>query len=193
MSTATVITAQRYSQGFTYEAYLNQLSDTRQRFAEHEVAFLLASTDAQFFKDILRRFGNINVVAIVEDWCPDVHRGLPIMAAIAQASGMHMRVFPREKNLDIMNLYLNQGKFMSIPVFAFFDQNLNPLCHWIERPKMATRFMEQIASELAKEKLGVEELRQEMRKRSQPMADSWRQETVKELRELFTKIQPAVK
>jgi len=82
---------------------------------------------------------------------------------------------------------------MSIPVFAFFDQNLNPLCHWIERPKMATRFMEQIASELAKEKLGVEELRQEMRKRSQPMADSWRQETVKELRELFTKIQPAVK
>ena len=30
-----VITAQRYSQGFTYEGYLNQLGDTRQRFAEH--------------------------------------------------------------------------------------------------------------------------------------------------------------
>jgi hypothetical protein len=193
MSTATVITAQRYSQGFTYEAYLNQLGDTRQRFAEHGAAFRLGPTDAQFFKDIVPRFGHIKVVAIVEDWCPDVHRGLPIMAGIARASGMDMRVFPRDKNLDIMNLYLKQGKFMSIPVFAFFDQNLNPLCHWIERPKVATRFMEKIAAELAKEKLGEEELRQERRKRSQLMADSWRQETVKELRELFTNIQPAIK
>ncbi len=193
MSTATVITAQRYSQGFTYEAYLNQLGDTRQRFAEHETAFRLASTDAQFFKDIVQRLGHIKVVAIVEDWCPDVHRGLPIMAAIAQASGMDMRVFPRDKNLDIMNLYLNQGKFMSIPVFAFFNQNLDSLCHWIERPKVATQFMEEIAAELAKKKLSEKELRQERRKRSQLMADSWRQETVKELRELFTKIQPAIK
>ena len=115
MSTATVITAQRYSQGFTYEAYLNQLSDTRQRFAEHEAAFLLASTDAQFFKDTLRRFGNINVVAIVEDWCPDVHRGLPIMAAIAQASGMHMRVFPREKNLVHHESLSKPGKVYVYP------------------------------------------------------------------------------
>jgi thiol-disulfide isomerase/thioredoxin len=188
MSTENVITVQRYSLGFTYEAYLNQLGDTRQRFAEHEAAFRLAPADAQFFKDIVHRIGRVKVVAIVEDWCPDVHRGLPIMAAIAQASGMDMRVFPRDKNLDIMNLYLNQGKFMSIPVFAFFDQNLNPLCHWIERPKAATRFTEEIAAELAKKKLGEEELRQERRKRSQLMTDSWRQETVKELKELFTKL-----
>ena len=37
--TAMVVTAQRYSQGFTYEGYLNQLGDTRQRFAEHSAAF----------------------------------------------------------------------------------------------------------------------------------------------------------
>ncbi len=193
MPTTTAITAQRYSQGFTHEDYLNQLGDTRQRFTVHEAAFRLTSTDAQFFKDIVQRFGHIKVVAIVEDWCPDVHRGLPVMAAIAQASGMDMRVFPRDKNLDIMGLYLNQGKFMSIPVFAFFNQNLNPLCHWIERPRAATRFMEEIAAELSKKKLGEEELRQERRKRSQPMADDWRQETVKELRELFANIQPAMK
>ena len=193
MSTATVITAQRYSQGFTYEAYLNQLGDTRQRFAEHEAAFRLASADARFFKDIVQRLGNIKVVAIVEDWCPDVHRGLPIMAAIAQASGMDMRVFPRDKNLDIMNLYLNQGKYLSIPVFAFFNQNLSPLCHWIERPKAATQFIEEIAAELAKKELSEEERRQERRQRNLLMVDTWRQETVKELRELFTKIPPAIK
>ena len=151
--TAMVVTAQRYSQGFTYEGYLNQLGDTRQRFAEHSAAFRLASSDAQFFKDVVQRLGSMKVLAIVEDWCPDVHRGLPVMAAIAQASGMEMRVFPRDKNLDIMNLYLNQGKFMSIPVFAFFDQNLNPLCHWIERPKTATRFYGRGSSRTCQEKI----------------------------------------
>lgn len=190
--TATVVTAQRYSQGFTYEGYLNQLGDTRQRFAEHSAAFRLASSDARFFKDVVQRLGGLKVLAIVEDWCPDVHRGLPVMSAIAQASGMEMRVFPRDKNLDIMNLYLNQSKFMSIPVFAFFDQNLNPLCHWIERPKRATRFMGKIAVELAKKKLSDEELRQERRKRSAPMADSWRQETVKELKDLLAKVVPKI-
>jgi hypothetical protein len=187
MPTEGVITAERYAQGFTYEDYLSQLGDTRQRFAEHEAAFHLASTDAQFFKDIVHRLGRIKVLAIVEDWCPDVHRGLPIMAAIAQVSGMDLRIFPRDQNLDIMNLYLHQGKFMSIPVFAFFDKDLNPLCHWIERPKAATRFMEEIASELNKKKLSEEEMRQERRKRSQPLTDTWRQETVKELEDLFTR------
>jgi len=188
MSTETAITNQRYSQGFTYEDYLNQLGETRQRFTEHEAAFRLASADAQFFKDTVQRLGHVKVVAVVEDWCPDVHRGLPVMAAIAQGSGMDMRVFPRDKNIDIMNLYLNQGKFMSIPVFAFLDQNLNPLFHWIERPEVTTRFVEEIAAEFSKKELTEDELRQERRKRSQPMADFWRQETVKELRELFTKI-----
>jgi thiol-disulfide isomerase/thioredoxin len=192
MSITTVITAQRYSQAFTYEDYLNQLSETRQRFAEHQTAFQLEPIDAQFFKDIVQRLGQIKVLALVEDWCPDVQRGLPIMAAIAQASGMDMRVFPRDKNIDIMNLYLNQGRFMSIPVFAFFDQNLNPLCHWIGRPNVATQFMEEITAELTEKKLSEEELRQERRKRSQLMVDSWRQETVKELRELFTEIQPSI-
>jgi hypothetical protein len=172
------ITPQRFSEGFTYEAYLTQLGDTRKTFAEHETAFQLTPADTRFFKDLVDKSGVTKVVAIVEDWCPDVHRGLPIMAAIARASGIDMRVFPRDKNLDIMNLYLNQGKYMSIPVFAFFNQDLNPLGHWIERPKAATRFMEKLATELSKEKLEEEELRQERRKRSQLMANEWRQQPI---------------
>ena len=188
MTTEAGITPQRFSQGFTYEAYLDQLGETRKTFAEHQAAFQLNAADARFFKDKVRNFGSIRVAAIVEDWCPDVHRGLPIMAAIAAAGGMEMRVFPRDKNLDIMNLYLNQGKYMSIPVFAFLDQNGNPLCHWIERPKAASRFMEKLAAELSQENLGEEEIRQERRKRSQTMAKEWRQETVNELKELLRNI-----
>ncbi len=183
---AKVVTAQRYSQGFTYEAYLNQLGDTRQRFSEHIAGFQLAPDDAQSFKDIVQRTGPLRVLAIAEDWCPDVHRGLPIMASIAQASGMELRIFPRDKNPDIMNLYLNQGKFMSIPVFAFFDKNLNPLCHWIERPAAATLAMEEITTELSQQKLNDEEARQIRRQRTALLVNSWRQETVKEIKGLLS-------
>ncbi len=185
---AKVVTAQRYSQGFTYEAFLNQIGDTRQRFDEHIAAFHLTSSDDQFFKDIVKRIGPLKVLAIVEDWCPDVHRGLPIMASIAQVGGMELRIFPRDRNLDIMNLYLNQGKFMSIPVFAFFDKNLNPLCHWIERPAVANDAMAKLSAELAKKKMSDEEVRQIRRERTVPLVNSWRQETVDELKDLLSQL-----
>lgn len=137
------------------------------------------------FSNIVQRTGPLRVLAIAEDWCPDVHRGLPIMASIAQASGMELRIFPRDKNPDIMNLYLNQGKFMSIPVFAFFDKNLNPLCHWIERPAAATSTIKEITAELAKQKLSDEEARQIVRQRTAALVDNWRKETVKELKDLL--------
>ncbi|MEK7354662.1 MAG: thioredoxin family protein, partial [Chloroflexota bacterium] len=136
------------------------------------------------------RLGGVKAIAILEDWCPDAHRGLPIMAKIAQASGMELRVFYRDKNPDVINLYLNQGKFQSIPVFAFFNKDLKPLCHWIERPAVATRFTEEVLAELTKKKLSEDEIRQERRKRNATMSDSWRQETVKELKELLAKVAP---
>jgi hypothetical protein len=184
------VTAKRFSEGLTNESYLAQLGETRQRFADHEAGFRLSPDDVRFFQDFVEKMGGIKALAIVEDWCPDVHRGLPVLAAIARASGMELRVFPRDKNPDLMNLYLNQGKYQSIPVFAFFDRDLNPLGHWIERPLAATRFMEEIAAELAKDNLSEEQMRQERRKRSLPRAETWRQETVKELKALFVKLPP---
>jgi hypothetical protein len=188
--TSKVITPQRYSQGFTYEDYLAQMPGNRERYQEHDAAFSVSNDDAQSFKELNKRLGGVKSLAIVEDWCPDAHRGLPVLAKIAQAGGMELRVFYRDKNLDIMNLYLKEGKFQSIPVFAFFDKNLHPLCHWIERPEAATRFMAQISAELAKKKLTEEELRQERRKQSGPLAGNWRQETLKELKDLLTKPVP---
>lgn len=187
LDTSKVITPQRYSQGFTYEGYLAQMPSNKERYQENEAAFKLSAEDAKFFKDAARKAGVARALAIVEDWCPDAHRGLPIVAKIAQASGMELRVFYRDKNPDIIDLYLNQGKFQSIPVFAFFDKELRPVCHWIERPAVATKFMEQVAAELSKHKLSEDELRQERRKRNASMSDSWREETVKELKEILSK------
>ena len=180
--TKDVITAQRFAKGLTFHEYLNSSGETKARFEPHIAAFKLADSDAEFFKDAVKKVGAIKIVAIGEDWCPDVHRGLPVLEKIAEAGGMELRFFHREKNLDIMNLFLKDGKFQSIPVFAFFDGNFNYLTHWTERPAEASRFYDLIRTELSQQKLPEEEMRKAMRERVAPLADEWRKETVKEIR-----------
>lgn len=180
-----VITAQRFAQGFTYQAYLDSIGQSREQFESHFTAFQLKQDDGQFFKDLVAKLKAVKVVVVGEDWCPDVHRGLPIIFKIATASGMELRFFPRDKNLDIMGLFLKEGKYQSIPVFAFFDGDLNYLCHWIERPAVAYRAQEQLRAELASLKLGEEAMRRTMREKTAPLADNWRQATVDELKELL--------
>jgi thiol-disulfide isomerase/thioredoxin len=183
---AKVITQERFAKGLTFQSYLGLIGANRQRFDPHIADFRLTSADARFFEDLGKRAGGLKVVAIGEDWCPDVHRGLPVMAKIADAGNMELRFFPRDKNLDIINLFLKEGKYQSIPVFAFFDKNLYYLCHWIERPVAATRFQEEIRAELAKQTLSEDDTRKAMREKTAPLTESWRQETVRELKQLLS-------
>ncbi len=180
--TKGIITAQRFAKGLTFQEYLNSLGETKARFEPHIAAFKLSDADAVFFKDAAKKTGGIKIVAIGEDWCPDVHRGLPILEKISEAGGMELRFFHREKNIDIMNLFLKDGKFQSIPVFAFFDGNFKYLTHWTERPVEASKFYDQIRVELSQQKLPEEEMRKAMREKVAPLADQWRKETVKEIR-----------
>jgi thiol-disulfide isomerase/thioredoxin len=181
-----VINTQRYAQGLSYEDYLKQIgAENRAKFEEHFTGFKLAAADAKDFKDLVKKAGSLKAVVIGEDWCPDVQRGLPIMAKLAAASGMDLRFFPRDKNLDVMNLYLKEGKYQSIPVIAFLDKDYNPLCHFIERPAAAYKAMDELTAQLSKQKLSEEETRKLRREHSAPLADMFRQETVKELKAML--------
>jgi hypothetical protein len=180
------VDAQRYLRGLTVEAYLSSIGDNRARFEPHIAAFQLNAADTRSFQDIVRRLGTVKILAIGEDWCPDVHRGLPVVARIAEASGMELRFFPRDKNVDLIDLFLKEGKYQSIPVFAFFDGEFNHLGHWIERPAAATRFQDQVRAELAQLKLSEDDTRKAMREKAAPLTESWRQETVREIKELLS-------
>lgn len=181
----SVVTPERFAQGFTYTEYIAQIETNKEQFERNYREFQLSEEDQEFFSRVNQVKGPLKVIALAEDWCPDVYRGLPIMAKIAEAANMELRVFPRDQNHDIMNEYLNQGVFMSIPVFAFFDQDFAPLCHWVERPAAATAFITRVREELERTDLSEEQKRAERVKRQQPVWDTWRQETVRELRSLL--------
>lgn len=183
-----MVDAKRFALGFTYQGYLDHIKANRDQFQRNYEEFKLSPEDARPFLEIRKRLGTLNVVALGEDWCPDVWRGLPIMAQIAAAAGIEMRVFPRDQNTDIIQEYLKDGKFMSIPVFAFYNSQFQPLCHWIERPQVAVQFMERLMAELGQSGKSEEERRAEFRRRLAPEVSRWRQETVRELKELLSKL-----
>ena len=81
--------------------------------------------------------GPVTCLALGEPWCTDVVRGFPVMARLAEETGIDLKIFFRDENLDIMNEFLYKGEYQSIPVFVFYSKDHEYLGHWIERSKKA--------------------------------------------------------
>ncbi len=117
----------RFEQGLTYAAYKAQMTRNLDRVEENERRVQLRPEDIAAFRGLPRP---LNVVVLAEDWCGDVIANLPVLGRLAQESGrLNLRVFLRDQNDDLMQRYLNQGKYKSIPVFVFFDESFRELGH----------------------------------------------------------------
>src|SRR2546426_6243886 len=76
----------------------------------------------------------LSCLVLTEDWCGDALYNFPVLAKLVHGHPrVEMRIFLRDRNPDLMDQYLNQGIYRSIPVFAFFDESMNELARFIER------------------------------------------------------------
>jgi thiol-disulfide isomerase/thioredoxin len=186
---ASVVTLERFSSGFTYPDYIAQIKVNKNWFQQLYDNFDLAAEDVEFFRKAMQHpQGPVKMMVIGEDWCPDVYRGMPMMAKIAEAAGIEMRIFPRDSHMDIMNEFLKQGLYASIPTAVFYTGDHQYICHWIERPALAEREMEEIA-EKVKAELPADATEQQTRAASRPLNQArfpaWQQESVREIREML--------
>lgn len=186
----SVVTPERFATGLTYQEYLASLEKGKSRFDENYRGTTLASEDVEAFRHLVAKpQGPARVLVLTEYWCPDCYRETPVMAKVAEAAGMELRVFPRDENLDIMNEFLKRGEFQSIPVFAFYTGDHRYLGHWIERSKLAEEQQEELRRIF--EGRSREEAREEyMAFQRGPLWERWRQETVGELRQLLESVTP---
>ena len=184
----SVVTPERFSQGFSYPDYIDQIKVNKARFEGFYDGFTMSEEDTAFFKEIVSKpNGPAKLMVIGEDWCGDVIRGLPILARIAEAAGIPISIFPRDTHLDIMNEFLKNGEFMSIPVAVFYTSDHKYICHWIERPEIAAREQQQIEKAIREENPGIDdrEFGQQRRARTAAKAEDWIAATVVELKELL--------
>ena len=186
----SVVTPERFSEGLTYESYIEQIKVNKARFDEFYNNFGVTAEDAEALKELSSRpNGPAKMLVLGEDWCGDVIRGLPVLARMAEVAGWEMSVFPRDQHHDIMNEFLKNGQWMSIPVAVFYTRDHQYICHWIERPESAEREMHEIEEAIRAEnpEISDPDFGRERRQRTTARAEDWQQESVKEIRELLAK------
>jgi hypothetical protein len=133
--------------------------------------------------------GPTKMLVLGEDWCGDVVRGLPVLARLAEAAQFEMKMFPRDQHQDIMNEFLKNGEWMSIPVAVFYTRDHRYICHWIERPESAEREIQEIEEAIRAENPGIndQDFGRERRQRTAAKAEDWQRDSVTEIRELLAR------
>lgn len=184
-SVQSVVTPERFASGLTYQQYIESITQNQDRFQMNYEGTTVSEQEATALRALVaKENGPAKVLVLGEDWCPDVYRGLPVLAKLAEAAGMELRVFPRDENLDIMNEFLKDGEYQSIPTAVFYTKDHRYITHWIERPRKANEEMPQMRK--LYEGRTREEAAPDVRKFQEgPIWAGWRDATVTEIRELL--------
>jgi thioredoxin family protein len=192
----SVITPNRFEQGMTFSEFLDQATVNRDKFELYHRDSPVSEEDLTFFKEATALpNGPAKILAIGEDWCGDVYRELPTVARIADATGITLRIFIRDKNPDIMDEFLsNNGKARAIPVFVFYTEDLQYITHLTERPASAQAEIDALLDEV-KTRVDLPKTatfsdlqppeKKEVIARILPRFEQWQKDSIREMRQLL--------
>src|SRR3972149_11424870 len=91
----SVVTPERFASGLTWEQYLEHIARNRDKFVYNYRETQLTDGDVAAFRELAARAnGPARLLALGEGWWPDVFRGLPGVARIAEAAGAGGGPFP---------------------------------------------------------------------------------------------------
>jgi hypothetical protein len=194
--TTSVVTPERFDRAASYADYLAAIAINRDQFLHYYDTVRLTDDDVAFFRRAAALpKGPSRMLVIGEAWCPDVFRGVPVFAHIAEAGGMTMKIVPRDENPDIMDEFLLNGRSRAIPVVVFYTRDHRYLTHWTERPAVAEAELSRIKAEFsaAHPTLDFKTATPADMKIIKPFFDdrlpqhypAWQVETVREIRELL--------
>ena len=100
--------------------------------------------------------GPAKILVISEDWSSDCRRDVPMLARLAEAGGLELRIFNRDgkkvlgtrrpdpaaapdSNYDLMLEFMNKkdgAEWASVPAAAVFTKDFRELCRYNEYPAM---------------------------------------------------------
>lgn len=129
--------AEFYNNGMSWKEFLDAARENVERMQGFYDAF-------EFDEDTLAFFNGrtpLQVLAIAEEWCPDVVQCVAVAARIAdEVPGMELSIVRRDENPKLMDEYKSEGK-ARIPVIAFFDMTFRELGRWSGRCQSADQWI----------------------------------------------------
>jgi hypothetical protein len=176
----TVVTPERFAQGMTFEQYIRYIAtpenlareafggyhpdsgsigaprkDNSAVFRERYERTRLSDYQVAAIKWLVAQpNGPAKILVISEDWSSDCRRDVPILARLAEAGGLELRIFNRDGkkilgtrrpdpatapdgNHDLMLEFMNVkngGEWASLPVAVFYTKDFQELHRYIEYP-----------------------------------------------------------
>ena len=126
-----------YNGGLSWKQFLESSPKNADQMRAYYDAF-------EFDEDTLSFFNGrtpLQVLAIAEDWCPDVVQNVAVAARISdEVPGMELSIVRRADAPELMSEYAADGK-ERIPVVAFFDMTFRELARWSGRCKAADKWI----------------------------------------------------
>src|SRR5262245_36306096 len=178
--TRSVVTAERFAKGMTFDEYMTYTGspenlareawggyfpdagsiptarkDNSAVFRERYARLRLSEQQASAIKWLAAQPGGpAKILVISEDWSSDCRRDVPMLARLAEAGGLELRIFSRDGkkilgtrrpdpvaypdgNHDLMLEFMNQkngGEWASLPVAVFYTKEWEELHRYVEYP-----------------------------------------------------------
>jgi len=132
-----VVGAARYEAALRFPAYLESVVKNAELWQGMYRTAMVAPESAERLR---RVSGELRFLALSEDWCGDCVSCLPVIARLADQSGIDLRILRRDENADLMVAHLTSGT-RSIPVVMVLDRDLRELAWWGPRPAPVQRWM----------------------------------------------------
>jgi len=167
----SVVTPARFAAGMTFEQYLAFIGspanleregsggaarrDMTAQMRQWYDACRLSEAQAAAARWLTAQPGGpAKMLVISEEWSSDCRRDVPMLARLAEAADMEMRIFTRDgrrfgasqapslaeapdSNADLMAEFMNEKngqRWQSIPVAAFYTKDLELLYRYVEYP-----------------------------------------------------------
>ncbi len=80
----------------------------------------------------------VRATIMTEDWCGDSAANLPIIARLAEAAGVELRVFRGSEVAELKHYYEGAG-VTHIPVVSLWDGEWREIARWVEAPAVVDR------------------------------------------------------
>lgn len=128
-----VISKEKFYSGLTLDAFAEGMRENKDKYEETLRGIELS--DEQRWR-IERANKPLRVMVIVEDWCGDVLRYVPVLRRMSEiVDSWDVRVFYRDANPELIGSYLKDGLHKAIPVIVFMDDNFVEIGYYQERPR----------------------------------------------------------